>query len=302
MNEDEAVEYLRSNCNFYRVKAYKSGFPKVNDGRRKGQYANLDFAMLVDLSIIDMLLRQQLLPMSLDIEHFAKIDLLNRLEATGEDGYEIVQSYVDSKYTANADGTRKNSLLDEIDRGKDSPYVKALVNKHPDHLYPAWAFLELISFGTFTHFYNYCAKHIYEGGDNASKKAMLDNYYLLMAVKSMRNACAHNNCIINDLGPQRLGRRLDTAISREVGAIASIGKRTRDSRMDNERVRQIVTTLYMHRILATAGVKLHRADSLHVFTSRMMKNLTYYQGNQVINSTFLFLEHIIDSWFPNRNG
>lgn len=38
---------------------------KVEEGARK-EYANLDFKMLVDLSIVDMLLRYEMLPLTLD--------------------------------------------------------------------------------------------------------------------------------------------------------------------------------------------------------------------------------------------
>ena len=36
--------------------------------------------MLVDLSIVDMLLRYEMLPLTLDVEHFAKVKLLKRIE------------------------------------------------------------------------------------------------------------------------------------------------------------------------------------------------------------------------------
>ena len=73
--------------------AYRLGFPKVEEGTRKGEYANLDFRMLVDLSIVDMLLRYEMLPLTLDVEHFAKVKLLKRIETEGEDGYSIVSNF-----------------------------------------------------------------------------------------------------------------------------------------------------------------------------------------------------------------
>lgn len=39
--------------------------------------------MLVDLSIVDMLLRYEMLPLTLDVEHFAKVKLLKRIETEG---------------------------------------------------------------------------------------------------------------------------------------------------------------------------------------------------------------------------
>lgn len=66
MSEDDARVYLEKNSNYYRLRAYRLGFPKVEEGTRKGGYANLDFKMLVDLTIVDMLLRYEMLPLALD--------------------------------------------------------------------------------------------------------------------------------------------------------------------------------------------------------------------------------------------
>ena len=73
ISETDACSYLAENNNYFRIRSYRTNFEKVTEGARKGQYANLDFKMLVDLSIVDMLLRNELLPMSLDIEHFSKV-------------------------------------------------------------------------------------------------------------------------------------------------------------------------------------------------------------------------------------
>lgn len=60
MSEDDARSYLEKNSNYFRLRAYRLGFPKVEEGTRKGEYINLDFKMLVDLSIVDMLLRYEM--------------------------------------------------------------------------------------------------------------------------------------------------------------------------------------------------------------------------------------------------
>ena len=104
MSEAEAVEYLTKNNNYFRLRSYRTGFPKVSDGKRKGEYVNLDFKMLVDLSIIDMLLRNEMISLTLDIEHFCKVDLLGRIEQHAEDGYEIVQAYLREQDTFDRKG------------------------------------------------------------------------------------------------------------------------------------------------------------------------------------------------------
>lgn len=94
ISEGEACTYLERNNNFLRIRSYRANFEKVAEGAREGQYVNLDFKMLIDLSIIDVLLRNELLPMTLDIEHFTKVSLLKLIEQHGEDGYAIVADFL----------------------------------------------------------------------------------------------------------------------------------------------------------------------------------------------------------------
>lgn len=291
MNEESAETYLEKNSNYFRLRAYRLGFPKVDEGVRKGEYVNLDFKMLVDLSIVDMLLRYEMLPLTLDVEHFAKVRLLKRIEAENEDGYSVVSDFISSYDKRDQRASTRNSLKDEILRGRTSPYTSGLIDKYGDFSYPAWAFIEVISFGSFLYFYKFCAERF---GD----RKMLDEFYLLQAVKSLRNACAHNNCILNSL---RAGKPMYTpryAVMQELSTIPGIGNDQRKSKMSNDRIQQIVTTLYAHRNLASQGVLEHRASSLLAFTHRMNKHIDYYRGNLQVYTGFVFLTKVIEAWFP----
>lgn len=267
VSEEWAVSYLSKNNNYFRLRSYRTGFSKVEEGPRKGQYANLDFKMLVDLSIIDMLLRYQMLPMTLDIEHFAKVRLLERIEEAGEDGYSIVRSFLASYDETNSKGEVFNSAKNEIRRGSSSPYVAGILAKYPDFDFPAWVFLELVSFGSFIYFYKFCA-------DKFDDKKMMDEFYLLQSVKSFRNA-----------------------VSMAVGGVSTIGKGQRKSKLSNDRLQQVATTLYVHNILASEGVHQHRSESLHAFVLRMNKHIEYYEGNDQISSGFEFIKKLVDAWF-----
>lgn len=290
LSEDEAVEYLSKNNNYFRLRSYRTGFPKVDDGPRRGQYANLDFKMLVDLSIVDMLLRNELLPMTLDIEHFAKVRLLGKIEQAGEDGYDIVADFLASYDKLDSRGEVVNRTKDEIRQGKSSPYVAGIVAKYPRFDFPVWAFLELVTFGTFIYFYKFCAERF---GD----KGMLDEFYLLQSVKCLRNACAHNNCILNDMSSGKPMFKARNAVSVAIGGVPSIGRGQRRSKLSNDRLQQVATTLYVHSRVASEGVHDGRAISLGVFSQRMLKHIDYYKGNDQITSGFDFLAKLISSWF-----
>ncbi len=150
ISEDDAVSYLTKNNNYFRLRSYRTGFPKVADGKRCGEYVNLDFKMLVDLSIVDMLLRKALLPLAIDVEHFAKVSLLGAIEDAGEDGYDIVEDFLRENPTVQRD----------IYHGRSSAYIEGLLNRYSRPDFPAWAFMEVISFGSFCHFYHFLREAI----------------------------------------------------------------------------------------------------------------------------------------------
>ena len=85
---------------------------------------------------------------------------------------------------------------------------------------------------------------------------------------------------------------------RELSNISCIGSGQRKNKMSNDRVQQIVTTLYAHKELASKGVSEHRARSLALFVERMNEHIDYYRGNPQVLTGFEFLTKVIDSWFP----
>lgn len=294
MSASDAEAYLAKNNNFFRLRSYRKGFAKVEEGKRKDQYANLDFKMLVDLSIVDMLLRYEMLHLSLDIEHFSKVMLLTRIESQGEDGYEIVRDYIADNDYYTPGKPLVNRLRDEIKRGSEGTYTGDLIAAFPNFDFPIWAFQEVISFGSFIYFVKFCAKRF---GD----KTLEDDFYLLQNVRSLRNACAHNNCIINDMGSKRNGKGSNHRIYQAVATVEGIGSGQRRAKLSNTRLNHIATTLYLHKERASTGVLEHRAQDLRTFAERMNKNIDYYHGNNQIKSGFAFIDTLINTWYPTTN-
>ena len=181
VSESSALVYLHANNNYFRLRAYRKGFAKNDEGR----YICLDFGCLKDLAIIDMMLRYCLLHMCLDIEHFEKIRLLKIFDESEEDGYQIIQDF------RTAEPSATESTFFEAER---SAYCKDLYGKFGKDDMPIWAFVEILSFGSFLRFYRFFA-------DRLGNAQMLDQWYRLSAIRGIRNASAHSNCIINDLSP-----------------------------------------------------------------------------------------------------
>lgn len=120
-----------------------------------------------------------------------------------------------------------------------------------------------------------------------------------MEVKNFRNACAHNNCVLNDLSTAGGARTSGRAVTQALANVPGVGKSQRRLKMRNKRLAQIVTVLFMHRALASDGVKTHAAKSLSAFLARMNKHLEYYRGVDSVASTFTFLTNVVTSWYPS---
>jgi len=92
VSPEDAVQYMEQNNNYFRVASYRKNYNRRLDSKQNpiDEYVNLDFGYLQDLAIIDMELRYTFIQLTLDIEHFAKMDLLREIERHNEDGYKIV--------------------------------------------------------------------------------------------------------------------------------------------------------------------------------------------------------------------
>ena len=230
--------------------------------------------------------------MTLDIEHFAKIELLKKLENDGCDGYQIIQEFLLATGGINED----NWVIKEINRCRDSAYTGDLTLRYPDYDFPVWVFLELINFGTFITFYEY-----YKTGSLSGPHSR--EFYLLKSVKSIRNACAHNRCIINNLTKGTSPYKPPYDVVRAIRKLPGVTFSMNQSRMSNVVLQHIVTTLYLYNKIASDGVKKHRAQSLNSLVDRMFKHPEFYVNSQQISSSFTFLKLVIEGWFPmdNRN-
>lgn len=102
-------------------------------------------------------------------------------------------------------------------------------------------FLVLVSFGQFIKFCNFCEEQYSE------KKQIKDDFYLLQGVKDIRNACACNNCILNDKSAGKPPvHKTKYSVTCAVGN-TSIGHEMARSKLSNDRLIQLTITLYMHK-------------------------------------------------------
>lgn len=283
-SESDAIAYLRTKNNYYRLAAFRKLFPKYDGGEKDGQYIQLDFGQLRNLSYLDQDFRSVFLSMALDIEHYEKVKILKMLtERTEEDGYSIVDDYRDS-----LSEYRREILDKEINQHEHDTYCGSLLQKYRDDT-PVWVFLEIMSFGRFIDFCRFCANR---WGD----QNLLDEHYMLKKVKSIRNAAAHGTCIINGFAED--GNRsvnLPSKVSQSVAAM-SISKRRRNSKLANARIREIATLLYLYNYIVLDGEsKTKTRDRLRgIFSSFNAAHL--YPENSMVFSSVRFIEALTEGF------
>ncbi len=283
----DARKYLEENNNYFKLVSYRKNFSKYEQGNNKGKYINLDFKMLEDLSIIDMRLRKTMLSIVLDLEHYAKVKLLSEVEKNTKDGYSLVEKYIISLKNKN----EYNFLENELNKNIKGTYCGDLVAKYKGE-YPIWVFVEIISFGRLIKFYMFVA-------DRLQDKQMIDEAYLLKNIRELRNACAHNNCILNDLKAETTKHKTNYKILSEIANIG-ISKKIRDNKMSNARIQQIVTLLYLNKKMKTSkGVQKHQVESLQDLKNRIEYHMDYYKTNDLVYTNLKFLNKIIDNWYNN---
>ncbi len=286
MSENAARAYLQEHSNYFKLASYRKNYQKHPGGAKAGQYIDLDFAYLVDLAEIDMHLRYQVVHMALDVEHHVKLRLLHLVDESDEDGYEIVQDFV-----AGLDVHQQRLLRAELERNRTNTYCGDLVRKY-ERAMPIWVFVELIPFGRLISLYKFCGKRF-------DVSEMEEHFYRLRQCKELRNAAAHSNCVLNDLHTNTVRYRSKVnSVMQALAEISTIRKGFRQQKMKNERLQQIVTLLYMHKLLVTS-VSMHEREAvkLHDLLRRIDQHIDYYEHNELVASSFIFLREVIDSWF-----
>ncbi len=289
-SEKDAEIYLRENNNYYNVTSYKNNFVKYQCGKQQGKYIDLDFAYLKDLSIIDYRTRLVLFKMIIDIEHYLKIRILNTIEdIVDEDGYKIVNLYLEKDFY---DEKWPKRVHESIRKKVTNEYYQKIFSKYDldkdtkiENI-PIWEFLEIITFGELINFFAFFTKY-YQLEDN-------QYIFILREVNKLRNAVAHNSCVLSELAKKDNTHRADTLVIHYLKD-CGIGKENRNTKLSNSRIRQITYTLYMFNIIVSSeGVKNNvKHDITKLFYERIILNRKYYNNNELLKSIYNYFDKII---------
>nr|WP_307991621.1 Abi family protein [uncultured Niameybacter sp.] len=283
ISEEEAKNFLRYNNYYFKLKSYAKNYEKYKNGPKAGNYLHLDFMYLKELSTIDMHIRKFVMDLTLSIEHFLKTELIRDFANNDqEDGYSIIDEFL-SKYP---------HINATIDMRQGNSACTDLITKYIDN-FAIWNIVEVLSYGDFIKLYNlYYTKY----------PSDTDMRNFLWEVKFLRNAAAHNNCLINSLKTSYIksikpNKQVNTFISKIPG-VTAIARR---NKMSNHVVHDFIVALFVFdKVVTSPSYKKKTYEELvQLFEGRVVANREYFEKNDVITSTYKFVKIIIDYFYRN---
>ena len=249
------------------------------------------------MSIIDYRTRIALFKMIIDIEHYLKIRILNTVEVlNNENGYNIVNLYLEKDYN---DIERPKRVHDSIRKKVTNEYYDKIFSKYNINgdtrieNIPIWEFLEIITFGELINFFDFFTTY-YNLNDNKY-------IFILREVNKLRNAVAHNSCVLSELDKKDNLHRADTLVTNYLQE-CGIGKENRTNKLKNSRIRQITYTLYLfNEIVTSEGVKQNVNHELSkLFYGRIILNRKYYNNNGLLISIYEYFDKIIEKNYKEK--
>lgn len=280
VNEESAKIFLTSNNYYFKIKSFAKNYENYTSGENVGKYINLEFAYLQELSTIDMYFRKFINKITLDIEHFLKTQLLKDFANNDEeDGYSIVKEFLVAYpyIEKNISDKSRNSACSD------------LVQKYEGN-FAIWNIVEVLSFGDYIKLYSLYYKKY-------PTPSSMNNY--LWSVKFLRNAAAHNNCLIYSLKKPYTTSNINKEINTLISKIPGIYPDTRIRKMANPIIHDFIVTLYVfNSIVSSEQIKKHSMSELKVLMdSRLTRNKCYFEKNQLLVSYYKFIKKIVDYFY-----
>lgn len=274
ISEEAAEQYLTNHTYYFKLKAYSKNYEQRQiSSARKGTYICLDFSYLQDLARLDMYFREIVFKITVDIEHLLKVQLLsNSQKNVQDDGYQIVDDFL----------SKNPKIKERIDTHSSSGYNSALIQKYQS-CYPIWVFLEIISFGDLIEFYKFYNSR-FTINNNVS------NY--LWSARILRNAAAHNSCILNRLSEKnkdnkKINKTLLATLIRNYH-LASTNKVKQY--LLYPVIQDFLDILILLKKLDKGGSLLNkRIKEINHFMRRCRKNASYYKTNNILVSSYKFV-------------
>lgn len=275
-SEIEARKFLAEHNYYFKLKAYAHNFDRYKDPTKNRQYINLDFAHLKDLSTIDAHFRKVILSMCIDLEHFLKVRMLNHFNMVDEDGYEIVREFF----------KMQPGLEDEIEKKTNTSTCHNIAAKRHGH-WAIWNVIELLSFGPFIDLYSLFYSR-YDFKDTGVE--------LLYSIKMIRNAAAHNNCLINQMrAPYSRPIKPSYELRNMINRLSSARPDRVKDRLQHPTIHDFLALVILYDKIVPEPTRSKGLRDIKVlFDERMPRHKEYYEKQQGLLVSYRFVKDILD--------
>ena len=277
MDEDTAADFLKKHNYFFRLKQYAE---TCQERTKSGKYIGIDFGYLVELSTIDMFFRKLIFKMTVDLEHYLKVKIVNDSQKNdADDGYEVVQKFLETHPKV------KESILTG---SKLAGYSGISFEKYLAA--PAvWNFIEMIGFFEFISFYTFYYDYFHLQCKYTSH---------FEAVRRLRNAAAHNICLLCNFKPVP-NFRYDVETSFELlQANMGIGNGTISSCMKVPLLNDFTVMLSVYtKLITSEKIKEKTLEEIkNFFDGRMVCHKDYFEGNSSVKNAYQFAHAVLDHY------
>ena len=274
-SEEEAAVFLAKHNYFFRLKQYADFGEKT----KSGKFINVDFGQMVELSTVDMFLRKLILKMTLDFEHYLKVKIINdSQENPADDGYAVVESFLETH-------NRVRHLIENLNNSLNF-YNRQVFEKYKETP-SVWSIVEMLGFSDFIDFY----AHYYQF---FHLKCEYTPHF--DSVRRLRNAAAHNTCMISNLKPQNWFKS-DIEINFELlGAKLDVGNGVISSCLKVPVLNDFTVMLSNYvKLISSPKIKEKTLEEIQdFFNGRMILNKDYFENVNEIKNAYHFAKAVLD--------
>ena len=274
-SEEEAAVFLAKHNYFFRLKQYADFGEKT----KSGKFTNVDFGQMVELSTVDMFLRKLILKMTLDFEHYLKVKIINdSQENPADDGYAVVENFLETH-------NRVRHLIENLNNSSYF-YNRQVFDKYKEKT-SVWSIVEMLGFSDFIDFYAHYYQYFHQ-------KCEYTPHF--DSVRRLRNAAAHNTCMISNLKPQSWFKS-DIEINFELlGAKLEVGNGVISSCLKVPVLNDFAVMLSNYvKLISSPKIKEKTLEEMQeFFNGRMILHKDYFDNVNEIKNAYHFAKDVLD--------
>ena len=234
---------------------------------------------MVELSTVDMFLRKLILKMTLDFEHYLKVKIINdSQENPSDDGYAVVESFLETH-------NRVRHLIENLNNSLNF-YNRQVFEKYKETP-SVWSIVEMLGFSDFIDFYAHYYQYFH-------LKCEYTPHF--DSVRRLRNAAAHNTCMISNLKPQNWFKS-DIEINFELlGAKLDVGNGVISSCLKVPVLNDFAVMLSNYvKLISSPKIKEKTLEEIQdFFNGRMILHKDYFENVNEIKNAYHFAKAVLD--------